>query len=458
MSASEEPRGGLLIDAIDFQIPCRRFTIKANVTRDRQMPVVDEFVLRLLRVVHRISGSRLAGYFGFTAREMESVLLELLERGLVESDEEDIYLSPKGLDLFKGLTDSELPRLAAVESWTEGVWFDLISRNMMTPARFRQLPNLLALRDPPDKRQIPESFAREAFEQNFHDYARRVRHHPDADRLAIYSVSDVEAGIYGYQPMPADCVLDLGAKLESSLHLPFAEADPARFALLSLAATDAWAMLTGPEQSASGIDDYERLTGDARPRVLGTLDADAAAWSHGFAASDMDGEPLLFGATYLDHNIDKLCKKMEAVLGDRPSLKSSSVIWLRPGGTAWGRTFKVGEGLQRIRDILRTHGSSENHTVAIVPRAVPGNQRRNLKRVFETGRLTPASFYPSDLEIILVPGVVAMVALHMRAGRHGVAVGAVTSRERPLRQIERRLKDAIEKADTPLWATQAAEP
>src|SRR3546814_6040467 len=128
---------------------------------------------------------------------MESVLLELVERGLIESDEEEIYLSPKGQELFKGLTEGDLPRLASVESWTEGVWFDLISRNIMTPARFRQLPNLLAIRDQPSARQIPESFAREAFEQNFHDYALRVRRHPDADRLAPHSVSEDEAGIYG---------------------------------------------------------------------------------------------------------------------------------------------------------------------------------------------------------------------------------------------------------------------
>ncbi len=388
---------------------------------------------------------------------MESVLLELVERGLIESDEEEIYLSPKGQELFKGLTEGDLPRLASVESWTEGVWFDLISRNIMTPARFRQLPNLLAIRDQPSARQIPESFAREAFEQNFHDYARRVRRHPDADRLAIYSVSEVEAGIYGYQPKPAECVLDVGVKLESSLRMPFAEADPARFAVLSLAATDAWAMLAGPEQSASGLDDYERLTGDERPRILGQPTADTAAWSQAFAATEKGGEALFFGATYLEHNIAGLCKMMETILGSRPKTASSSIIWLRPGGTAWGRTFKVSESLQRMRDVLRAHGSSDIQTVAMVPRAVAGNQRKNLKRVFETGCLTPAGFYPPDLEIILVPGVAAMVALHVNAGRHGVAIGAVTSRERSLRLMERRFNDAVAKNSDRLWATDGNE-
>src|SRR3546814_19710918 len=93
--------------------------------------------------------------------------------------------------------------------------------------------------------------------------------------------------------------------------MPFAEADPARFAVLSLAATDAWAMLAGPEQSASGLDDYERLTGDERPRILGQPTADTAAWPRTFAAAGEGGEALFFGATYLDHNIPVLCTIME---------------------------------------------------------------------------------------------------------------------------------------------------
>ena len=145
MSAGNSGGGQLQVDAVDFQVPCRRFTIKANVTRERQMPVVDEFVLRLVQVVQKINVERLAGYFGFSGSEIETVLLELTDRGLLESDDREISLSPKGQDLFKGLTEGELPRLAAVEPWTEGVWFDLVSRNIMSPARFRSLPNLLSI-------------------------------------------------------------------------------------------------------------------------------------------------------------------------------------------------------------------------------------------------------------------------------------------------------------------------
>lgn len=458
MSAGNSGGGQLQVDAVDFQVPCRRFTIKANVTRERQMPVVDEFVLRLVQVVQKINVERLAGYFGFSGSEIETVLLELTDRGLLESDDREISLSPKGRDLFKGLTEGELPRLAAVEPWTEGVWFDLVSRNIMSPARFRALPNLLSIPEQPNARQVPESFARTAFEQNFHDYARRVRRHPDADQLAIYSISEVEAGIYGYQPMPAECWLDRGTILDTNLHLPFADNDPARFALLSMAAVDVWAMLSGPEQSASGLADYERLTSDDRPGRL-RQSGDASTWSQVLAPGDRDGDPLLFGATYLDYNVGKFCTVIEAALGaGRTASGPPSIIWLRPGGTAWGRTFKVGETLQRLGDTLSSGGVKDTQTIAIVPRAVPSGQRRHLKRVFDEGRLAPTGFYPADLEIILIPGIAAMVFLHMDVGRHGAPIGIASRNERMLRALERRFNEGRISASDTLWALPTEAP
>lgn len=457
MTGAGQGGGKLLVDAVDFQVPCRRFTIKANVTRERQMPVVDEFVLRLVHIVQRIGIERLAGYFGFSGSEMETVVVELTERGLLESDEREVFLSPKGQDLFKGLTEGELPRLAAVESWTEGVWFDLVSRNIIAPTRFRPVQSLLPLHELPNARQVPEAYARQAFEQNFHDYARRIRRHPDADRLAIYSVSEVEPSIYGYQTMPGECWLDRGGALETNLHLPFAENDPARFVFLSMAAVDAWAMLGGPEQSASGSADYERLTGDDRPaRLLQSVD-DAGTWSQVLAAGERDGAALFFGASYLDYNMAKLCRVIEAALSASRPTTAPTILWLRPGGSAWGRTFKVGDGLQRIRETLSAHGLRDVQTVAMIPRSVPNAHRRHLKRVFDEGRLVPVGFYPADLEIILISGVAALAALHMDIGRHGAAIGIASRSERLLRSLERRFSDTALSSSAALWAAPAGE-
>src|SRR5207237_3855031 len=49
----------ILVDTTGFRIPCRRFSFVLNVSRDRRLPVVDEFVLRLLKMFDRIPVQRL---------------------------------------------------------------------------------------------------------------------------------------------------------------------------------------------------------------------------------------------------------------------------------------------------------------------------------------------------------------------------------------------------------------
>jgi hypothetical protein len=187
--------------------------------------------------------------------------------------------------------------------------------------------------------------------------------------------------------------------------------------------------------------------------------SDAATWSQALAPSKREGDPLLFGATYLDYNVGKFCREIkEALAAGRTATGPPSIIWLRPGGTAWGRTFKVGETLQRVSETLNSGGVKDAQTIAIVPRAVPTGQRRHLKRIFDEGRLAPTGFYPADLEIILIPGMAAMVFLHMGVGRHGVPIGIVSRNDRLLRTLERRFSESRISASDTLWAVQAEAP
>jgi hypothetical protein len=50
---ADEARQPVTVCTYGFNVPCRRFLIRANVTRDRRLPVVDEFVLRTLKLCER---------------------------------------------------------------------------------------------------------------------------------------------------------------------------------------------------------------------------------------------------------------------------------------------------------------------------------------------------------------------------------------------------------------------
>jgi hypothetical protein len=75
--------GPTKVRSFGFNIPCRRFLIRANVTRDRRLPVVDEFVLRALKLCEDVPVRRLATYFGFTPAETETVMADIKGAGLV---------------------------------------------------------------------------------------------------------------------------------------------------------------------------------------------------------------------------------------------------------------------------------------------------------------------------------------------------------------------------------------
>ena len=161
--------GGIVpmtVCSFGFNVPCRRFLIRANVTRDRRLPVVDEFMLRALNLCEDVPMRRLATYFGFTAAEIEAVVADLTKAGLVTLEGDTARLHPFTKELFRGSDDGS-PRVVDVDSWVVRVWFDLVSKNMVSPDRVRSARNLIDIRPSNMARDLPKLYAQKAFEDNF---------------------------------------------------------------------------------------------------------------------------------------------------------------------------------------------------------------------------------------------------------------------------------------------------
>ncbi|MDU0959188.1 MAG: hypothetical protein E7A86_29100, partial [Bradyrhizobium sp.] len=120
----------ILVDTTGFRIPCRRFSFVLNVSRDRRLPVVDEFVLRLLKMFDRIPVQRLRRFFGFSVREMEVVLKDLGARGHILLDGDLVSLDPAAEELFSSSSDG-MPRIVSIETWNETVSFDMVASTIL---------------------------------------------------------------------------------------------------------------------------------------------------------------------------------------------------------------------------------------------------------------------------------------------------------------------------------------
>lgn len=438
----------LEIDAVDFQIACRRYTIHATITRDRQLPVVDEFVLRLLAILDRMPLSRMRAWFGFTTGEMQTVLVDMSQRGHVEFEGDDVMLAPAGRDLFKSSGGESAPQVVEVAPLIADVWFDLVSRSIVPRSTARSAEYLVKMTENPTARELPEDFAKKAFEENFRDYVRRIRRLPDADSVNLYSISGVEGGAYGYQVLEAGLVLDMDRQ---SIRPTFGQAaeSASGFQKLAVAAGDAWRFTSAPDLTAASAAEFERITGESRLAPLLAQPEEIDAWTTALVLREELGagfQPTV-GATYLQRNRTQLIQAVHASKMPLPK----EVVWARPNGSTWGRTTQVGEALIELRNALATRESPDVETALIMPRSTPKHLRMTHKKLFSRGRLSPQGHLPPNLEVLLVPGVAALVNVHVPMGRHAVPIGGLLTETRRLARLTERLRPGRAEGWEEIW-------
>lgn len=445
----------LEVDAVDFQVACRRYTIHATITRDRQMPVVDEFVLRLLAILDRVPSARLRSWFGFSNSEMETVLVDIARRGHIAFDGEDIVLSAAGRELFKFSGADDAPRVVEVAPLIADVWFDLVGRGMVPRSPARPGDYLVKLQEIPGARELPEAFAREAFEQNFRDYVRRIRRLPDADAVNLYSISNVEGGGYGYQVVESGLALDMD---RLTVRPTFGEAaeNSAGFHRLAIAAGDAWQYASAPELSSASGAEFERWTGDDRLAAVLSQPDNIDFWTAALVRTERAGSGFVptLGAAYLRRNMQLLIALVHAA---GPAVPDREIVWARPGGTAWGRTARISGALTELRNSLSKPEGPDVESTLLVTRSTPKPHRTAHKRFFTRGRLAPQGHLPPNIEILLVPDVAAMINVHVKVGRHAVPIGGLVTDNKRLARIGEKLRPARREGWEDLWQAARRE-
>lgn len=402
-----------------FNIPCRRFLITANVTRDRRLPVVDEFVLRALKLCESIALKRIGGYFGFSTAETATVIGDLVDRGLVIVEGDAASLHPSTHQLFRG-EEGDVPRVVEIDPWVERLWFDLISRNMMAPDRSRPVRNLIDLRSGGMARDLPASFARKAFEENFSEYLRKVRHIKNPDRFGLYSISDVEPERFGSVVLKGreDLVFDPQPRLRP--HLIEVEVENlARYRPLANALTDAYRLLTGPDPSTAGLTEFSRLLGDSTVADAhnSTGAFDLAAWLSANATLASHERHTLIGASYLQRNVEfviALLEKRATIITESAMPREIKLLWFRPGGSNWGASPDLQDAIASLRGSLRrTMPKVRLRTTLIVPQVAKRESPRRFERAFDEAYIAPSGHLSPSIEVLQIGDLGAVVLVRV---------------------------------------------
>jgi hypothetical protein len=442
-----------------FNVPCRRFVLAAKVTRDRRMPLVDEFVLRALKLTEQLPLANIAAFFGFSDSEVQTVIADLSNRSLVVVEGEIVRLHSAANEMFRTSGDG-VPTVLEVESWVEILWFDLISANMIAHG-IRRGKHLIEINAPGLRAKVSIDFARAAFEDNFRDYLKHYRKINNPDAFALYAVTDVQPSQYGFVALGGreELVLQPEPRLQAAL-LETPQEQPQRLRKLSEAMRRAYDGLTNPEPSAAARSEYSKLTDSTTlqgaMRTDGTVDLER--WQHEERVARHTGVATLIGAASLERNRQSLRR----LIDEKPKSESTGVarimpelVWVRPAGSAWGATDDLRGFLADVRAAAR-HGSDRPgtlRTTLVFPAAERASGSQRFNRLFDQGLLAPAGYLTPAVEVILLRGVAAVVLVWIPLSQScAVWVGRATNRRGDVQIIEDRLDfKGVQNRSQRLW-------
>jgi hypothetical protein len=458
------PRGAQTLDydepfdvaVFDLLLPCRTLEVKHKVTESGRVSMTAEFLLRLLRASDGFDETDFEKFFGFDAAERSFVLREAEEAGYVERRNGRLWLTTIGRGLFKD--GEEEPVIYEVEQRSLRAGFDLISfapSVIESFSKFDQwLPELKVIETA--RIAAARDTVRDKFRRFYGEFSSKMRNDPQKRRF-LYSVDHVEPGNrfsnvvrvvvkstlrqpstiepelsdwkVGYEIEDRGEIVESCASFLTGLSRERHPEDATSLNLLSEVA---------PEFMASFARGGEISPSLLLRRSVGSKTATGMSSAPAFTDA-------IAGSLFTNVNLRKVMDTLRNA-ADLRKVRPSSCIWLVPQTMAWGATRALPVMLDQITDRLASddrQGPDEgpDRTIALVA----GRPAMHLGEAFDlvvSGH--DVSSIPPGLEIMLVPGLVAAICIHLpveAARAFPVPVGLLTFDDLVIERIRSILQE-----------------
>ncbi|WP_334109247.1 hypothetical protein [Methylobacillus sp.] len=350
---------------VTFGLPIETFRVEAYIALDERLPVVTEFVLRLLRVCDRVSIPAFRDYFGFTDSEALSVVESLSRQGLIDLVDEDIQLSAFAIERFEE-AGGDHPRFNKVELKKDTVTFDLIS---FTPLRSVAgeliTDNIIKLNADDEILGQSKERARQAYRNRYPEIAS-MRDDLRDKSYGVHSVEDIESKRRSYLPIPVSFSIDQYCQVERRVDETFERIAPPD--LVQFLNEQVTAIIPKTISLAvPGLEEFietfdlklmgQYLTGK-KFDLAGYL-ADVHVSQHVKYPKGIDP---FFGNIYLHGNVERVVSRIrDRREGKRRHGKLlTSLAWLAPDYELWGRGESFAKAVAEFTNVLKLSGNSDS--------------------------------------------------------------------------------------------------
>lgn len=411
---------------VEFALPAQSFRITCSISTEESLPVVTEFVLRMIHVCGAMRPDQVQRFFGFNEKEVAAVIRTLHEERLVRWEDESLELTHYALNRFLESSDS-IPRFFKIRDWSNEVNFDLISFSPVGRRRRfgRDNPMIELAPRNPNKESNTVYWAERSFQENYRRILRQ-------DRVEIYKISEVEPGEHYQIAIPCTFSLKLGARPE--IKRSIVEETLSDHLEISNAISDALSV-PGAFGNAE-LNKFAALFDDAiLSRFIKNEEFDFRSYIEAVHISRSvryeDGTEPVLGCLTLPNNRNMLTTWIEASIPPqeeaRPS-ESKSAFWLGPQSRFWARSNRVRSLTDHINPLLRGEKVDDEHAEPEVQKLrkesglrtvlqLAGNQdtsewarihKYSFVRLFGTG----GEILGGQCELFLMPGKFIVALFH----------------------------------------------
>lgn len=206
MNITEENK--IFVNRIDFAVPCKSFNIYCSVTEEERLPVVTEFVLRLIRTTESVTSQQLQNFFGFTSDETIAVIDSLISQKLIiwGEDDESLILTEYATSKFDESSDL-VPRFTKIEPWSLKVDFDLVSFSFVSGAKSADPSNAVVLPVRDEFLAKSNDLAAKAFSSKFFEYVDKNKKAKNS-KIDLYKISNVKTSWSYFHKFSLDICID----------------------------------------------------------------------------------------------------------------------------------------------------------------------------------------------------------------------------------------------------------
>lgn len=416
---------------LDVVVPAQQFRIEYTLVDKGGLPVVPEFLLRLLKI-SALLPAEIAHYFGFTAQELSFAITPFLQTGELKTRPDGrIELTDKGRGLFA--SNHESPIVKRKEEREQMFVFELLSFTCLGKSLGdADSKRCLELQAPSDTLSESGAKAVGAFMRQIYDIYRAGHlggQSQDGGTPELYKVAGVQKVRDGWEKIEERVSIDADSR-----QIRFVAKEGLRENEIYMRQrTEQLGRMLG-RANLNQVLQLADLLGDldAYDFMSSTgLDLSALYNSASAVAQVRESSGLrLFGSLQLQQNWDRVSsvlRKYQKALQGEPQAAPISLSWLAPAShELWGRSARHAQICSAFSDLSKTKskgGGNDGKPVFDAKILIPvsasddwpaikrakgdcSNARRLLHGFVESEQLAP-------LEAMVIHGKCAVVIYHL---------------------------------------------